>query len=254
MSSSIALQMFTLRDYTKTPADIAKTLARVKKIGYDAVQLSALGPIDSAELAKILRNEGLAVAATHMKLDRMKAETQKVIDDHKLWGCELTAIGGFWPKEFTPDVWTSFIAEYSALAKTFAAQGIYIGYHNHQHEFAKAGAKIALRRVLDETDKTVWMEIDTYWVTVGGGDPAAWIRASKGRVQAVHFKDLGIKAADKTQFMMEVGEGNLNWPEIIKACKDAGTKWHIVEQDTCYRDPFDSIEISLKNLKGMGVS
>ena len=42
----IGAQLYTLREYTKTPADIAKTFARVKKMGYNGVQCSALGPID----------------------------------------------------------------------------------------------------------------------------------------------------------------------------------------------------------------
>jgi sugar phosphate isomerase/epimerase len=53
--------------------------------------------------------------------------------------------------------------------------------------------------------------------------------------------------------MMEVGEGNLNWPEILKACKAAGVRWYIIEQDVCQRDPFESLEISLKNVREMGV-
>ena len=31
----IAAQMYTLRDYCKTPADIAASCAKVKKMGYD---------------------------------------------------------------------------------------------------------------------------------------------------------------------------------------------------------------------------
>ena len=42
----IGAQLYTLREFTKTPADIAKTMARVKKMGYNGVQCSALGPID----------------------------------------------------------------------------------------------------------------------------------------------------------------------------------------------------------------
>ena len=44
--TQIGAQLYTLRDFLKTPADIAKTLARVKKLGYDAVQVSGFGPID----------------------------------------------------------------------------------------------------------------------------------------------------------------------------------------------------------------
>ena len=52
--------------------------------------------------------------------------------------------------------------------------------------------------------------------------------------------------------MMEVGAGNLHWPAILNACKTAGVEWYVVEQDTCWRDPFDSLETSLKNLQPDG--
>jgi sugar phosphate isomerase/epimerase len=104
---------------------------------------------------------------------------------------------------------------------------------------------------MERFDRDIWIEIDTYWITHGGGDPAAWINNCKGRIPCVHLKDMGIKL-DRTQFMAEVGEGNLNWPAILTACKDAGAEHLLVEQDICYRDPFESLAISLKNLKEMG--
>ena len=55
----IAAQLYTLREFLKTPEDIAISLKKVKKIGFDAVQVSGLGPIDAAELKKILDGEGL---------------------------------------------------------------------------------------------------------------------------------------------------------------------------------------------------
>ncbi|HMO26189.1 MAG TPA: sugar phosphate isomerase/epimerase [Tepidisphaeraceae bacterium] len=259
MPTQLAVQMYTLRNFTKTPADIASALARVKKMGYDAVQLSALGPIEPAELAKILKNEGLQCVATHIGLDRMKNDTAKVIEEHRMWGCSLTAIGGFFPKaeDWSLQLWQNFIADYNAAAAKFAGSGVRIGYHNHSHELARVdpapGGKTAMDMLFDGLSQDVWFEIDTYWIQHGGGDPAAWVRKCKGRIPAVHMKDLGMKT-DRTQFMMEVGEGNMNWPSIIAACKDAGVQWYIVEQDTCYRDPFESLEISLRNLKSMGLS
>jgi sugar phosphate isomerase/epimerase len=258
MPSQIAAQLYTLREFTKTPADIVKTLARVKKIGYDAVQLSALGPIDPAELGRILKGEGLSCVATHTSMDRLKNETQKVIDEHGLWGCSLTAIGGFFPKaeDFNLSLWQKFVAEFNEIAKKFAGSGLSIGYHNHSHELARVdpapGGKTAMALLLEGFSRDVWMEIDTYWIAHGGGDPSAYIRRCKGRIPAVHLKDMGIRT-DRTQFMMEVGEGNLEWPAILSACKDAGVKWYIVEQDTCYRDPFDSLATSLNNLRSLGL-
>jgi sugar phosphate isomerase/epimerase len=250
MPIDIALQLYTLRDFTKTPADIAKTLARVKKIGYNAVQCSALGPIEPAELAKILKNEGLVCAATHQGLDQLN-DSAKAIENHKLWGCSYTAIGGFWPKESTKETWSEFIANYNALAKKFAGSGVSIGYHNHEHELVKLGDKTIQQTLVDSLSKDIWFEIDTYWIAYGGGDPAAWIEKLAGRIPAVHFKDLGMLNG-QTQQMREIGEGNLNWPRILQACKAAGVKWHIIEQDNCNGvDPFECVERSLKNLQAM---
>ncbi len=254
--ATLAAQLYTLRDFTKTPADIKTTLQRVRKIGYTAVQCSALGPIEPKELASILQGEGLTCCATHVSLDRMKNHTQAVIDEHKIWGCKLLAIGGFFPKNeptpVTTQTWLDFAAEYNALAKKFAAAGLRIGYHNHSHELAKFDGRTALAILFDKLDSSVWFEIDTYWITHGGGDPAAWIKKCAGRIPAVHLKDMAINL-DRQQFMAEVGVGNLNWPGILKQCDAAGTDWLIVEQDTCYRDPFDSLETSFQNLKEMGL-
>ena len=67
----------------------------------------------------------------------------------------------------------------------------------------------------------------------------------------VHLKDMVIR--EGKQVYAEVGEGNLNWPSILAACKEAGVRWYIVEQDICPGDPFKSLEISFNNLKKMGL-
>ena len=72
-----------------------------------------------------------------------------------------------------------------------------------------------------------------------------------GRADLVHVKDMAMRGRE--QLYAEVGEGNLNWPAILDACEAAGARWYIVEQDTCQRDPFESLGISLRNLKGMGL-
>ncbi len=71
-------------------------------------------------------------------------------------------------------------------------------------------------------------------------------------MQVVHFKDMAV--VDNKAIMAEVGEGNLNWKDIIKACKDTNVEWCPVEQDICQRNPFESMQISYNNLKKMGLS
>src|SRR2546426_6001684 len=152
----IGAQLYTLRDFTKTPADIAKTIGRVKKMGYDAVQCSALGPIEPAELAKIVKNEGVACVATHVKIEDLEKSPQKVIDEHKLWGCKYTAVGGFFPKEATTQTWLDFATRYNAIAKNFAGSDLTLGYHNHSHEFSHYDEKPALQILVEHFSPGIW--------------------------------------------------------------------------------------------------
>jgi sugar phosphate isomerase/epimerase len=250
----IAAQLYTLRNFCKTPADIASSLKRVAKIGYKSVQVSGIGKIEPKELASILDGEGLSCCVTHVGLDRMKNEAQAVIDEHKLWKCKYTAIGGYFPKEtFTRAMWESFATDYSELARKFSAASLELGYHNHSHELIKVDGSTPLQMLIDKCSKNVWFEIDTYWITHGGGDPIAWINKVAGRIPCVHFKDMAM-SPERQQQMAPVGEGNLNWAGIIEAARHAGAQYFVVEQDNCNgQDPFDCLAQSLRNLQAMGV-
>ncbi|MFP4662757.1 MAG: sugar phosphate isomerase/epimerase family protein [Halanaerobiales bacterium] len=249
----IAAQLYTLRDFLKTPEDIEKTLKKVKEIGYDAVQVSGLGSIEPQDLKAIVDSKELTICATHIGFDRLKNELEAVIDEHKLWDCKYVGLGAM-PEEYrkNEETFIQFTKEASGIAKELQDNGLQFIYHNHNFEFLKFGDKTGLDILLENSDQSFGFEIDTYWVQAGGGDPAQWITKVDGRMDVVHFKDMSVNGWDP--IMAEVGEGNLNWDRIIQACEDIGVEWACVEQDNCYeRDPFDSLAISLRNLKAMGL-
>jgi sugar phosphate isomerase/epimerase len=249
----IAAQMNTLRHATQTPADIAETLKKVRALGYEAVQISAFGPCDPAELAGMLRDNGLAVASTHTPWQRFTDEIEQVIDEHRLWGCEHPAIGGM-PSEFRhADKIAQFARRAEDVGRKLADAGMDFSYHNHNFELQRADGKTWLELLYETADpRYLKAEIDTYWIQAGGGDPAEWIGRCAGRMPVLHLKDMTM-GPDGVR-MAEIGEGNLNWPAILAAAKDAGVQWYCVEQDECYdRDPFDSLRISLENLHAMGL-
>ena len=128
-------------------------------------------------------------------------------------------------------------------------------YHNHSHEMVRIGKSTWLGMLYEQADpKILKAEIDTYWIQHGGGDPAEWITRCSGRMPLLHLKDMVI-SEDREQRMSEIGEGNLNWPAILQAAAEAGVEYYLVEQDRCYdRTPFESLEISYRNLKAMGLN
>lgn len=250
----LAAQLYTLRDYCKTAPQLAKSLKKVAAIGYKAVQISGLGPIDPKEVAKIAKDNGLTIAATHMGWDSFLKDLGGVIDTHKLWDCNHPAIGGLPGEYFSLAGLKKFIRELKPVAAKLAAAGMDFSYHNHNHELARHGRKTWLEMLYGQTDgDTLKAEIDTYWIQAGGGDPAAWIKDCSGREPLLHLKDMTI-TGDRQMRFAEIGMGNLNWKRILKAAAKGGVEWYIVEQDECYeRDPFDSLAISYRNLREMGL-
>lgn len=245
----IAAQLFTLRDHLRTPGEIEKTFEKVKDLGYKAVQVSGLGVTDPVFIRDLTSRLGLKVCATHYPFERLRNDTDTVIGEHRTMACEFAGIGSM-PAEYprTKDGYLSFARDASAVGKKLSAHGLKLIYHNHSFEFQKYGDTTALDILINESDpEYLGFEIDTYWVQAGGGSPVQWLKKVAGRIAVVHFKDMAL--VEEKQEMAAVGEGNLDWPSIIKVCREINVKWYAVEQDVCPRDPFDCLASSLKYLQ-----
>jgi sugar phosphate isomerase/epimerase len=252
----IAAQLYTLREYLKTPADVSATLKKVKQIGYNAVQVSGLGPIDSAALKDIVEREGLTICATHIGYQDLWGNLDKVIEKHKLWNCRYVGLGSM-PEEYrgSREGYVKFAKEASEVGRRLKQAGLTFIYHNHSFEFEKFGGVSAMEILLQESDPEAFdFELDVHWVQAGGAEPAAWIELVKGRMRVVHLKDM-VVTREGQQLFAEVGEGNMNFRRILDACDAIDVEWGAVEQDNCYgRDPFESLAISARNLRAMGAA
>ena len=246
----VAAQLYTVRDFAKTPSDIAQTLKKIRAIGYQAVEVSGIGPIAEDALAALLKKEGLTCCATHEPGNVILNEPQRVVECLKKLGCRITAYP--WPDgvkfDTVADV-KAFAAKLNAAGKVLHEAGQVLCYHNHHIEFRRVGGKPALEILFEETDpRYLQGEIDVYWVQFGGGDPVAWCERLKGRLPSLHLKDYAVTTENKVTFA-EIGNGNLNWKRIIAAAEAAGCQWYCVEEDTCPGDPFDSLKQSFDYIK-----
>lgn len=246
----VAIQLYTLRDFTRTPQEIATTLRKVRAIGYEAVQASAMGPIAEEELLKILDGEGLTLCATHEPSDLILIDPGRVVDRlHKL-KCKYTAYPVAKDVDFASgasvDEW---LARLNRAGRILHEAGQILTYHNHQHEFRRLEGKTILEHVFERTDpRYLQGELDTYWIQFGGGDPVAWCEKLRQRLPVLHIKDYVVTEKSEVTFG-EIGSGNLDFPRIIEAAERSGCEWFIVEQDTCPGDPFDSIRQSFDFIK-----
>lgn len=255
LKNVVAAQLYTVREFTQTLEGVADSLQKVAAIGYTAVQVSGFGPVDYREVARLVADNGLTVASTHVSWERFLHDLDQLIVEHQAWGCVHPAIGSL-PREYNSlDGLSRFVDELGPVAEKLAAVGMDFSYHNHSHEFAKYNGQRWIDLLLAATTPAqLKMELDVYWVQHGGGDPADYVRRCAGRMPLLHLKDM-IITPEREQRFAEIGEGNLNWPAIMAAAQEIGVEWYFVEQDRCYgRDPFESLAISYRNLVGMGLS
>ena len=252
MASVIAAQIYTVREFLKTPADIANSVRKLREIGYEAMECAGAGPIDAEEMKQISDGEGVAIISAHESLDELRTDVDAIADRHLLWGCKNVAIGGIPGEERTAEGYANFAKVGNEIGRRLAEKGLTFSYHNHHMEFERFNGRLAMDIIYGEGDPQYLLaQLDVHWVQRGGGDPIEWIRKMKGREVLLHMKDMGVR--DREPIFAEVGEGNINMRGCIEAAKECGIEWYIVEQDTCDRDPFESMKISFDNLRQMGL-
>ena len=251
----VAAQLYTLRDSLKDPRMIADTLKKVRKIGFQAVQIAGMGPIEDRELARMLRDEGLACCGFHEAGEVLFSTPEKVVERLGILDCKTATYP--WPggvRFDTPTELGTFIASLRKAGQALRAAGLNFCYHNHHIEFRRMNGRTLLETIYSSIEPSyLQAELDTYWVQFGGGDPVDWCRRMKGRLVNLHMKDYGINK-DNTVVFEEIGNGNLDWKAIVNEAENAGCRWFIIEQDTCPGNPIDSVARSFQFVTGHFVS
>lgn len=223
----IALQLYTVRRLLAT--DLPGTLASVARAGFRSVELAGLPDVAPEELARLLDEAGLAPVASHESMDVLRADPHAVADRLRVVGCPRVVVPAMpEPDRESVDSVRAFAAELGEVAARLADHGLRLGYHNHDFEFAPIGGTTAFDVLLSELPSSVELEVDVYWVSVGGGDPVAAIRAAQGRVRMLHMKD---RAPGDPPRDAPAGSGVLDFPSIVEAGRNARVHWYIAEQD-----------------------
>ncbi len=250
----LGAQFYTVREFCKDLDHFAESLKKAADIGYKSVQISGTCPYEADWLKEQLDKNGLTCAITHTNPLRIINETEKVIAEHRVFGCNYIGIGSM-PHDLwgNPAGLEGFVEQFAEPAKKIAAAGMKLMYHNHGMEFIKANGVTFLERLAGRfSPEELGFTLDSFWVQSAGGDPAAWIEKLSGRVDCVHVKDM--KMTTDGAKMAYIGEGNINFDRFLAAAEAAGTKFVLVEQDDCQgRDPFDCLKKSYDYLTAKGL-
>jgi sugar phosphate isomerase/epimerase len=136
-------------------------------------------------------------------------------------------------------------AKLNAAAKKGAEYGIRVGYHNHAWELESSiEGTTALEYFTGLLDPELVLEVDTYWVAVGGKDPVQVLTKLGDRVKFIHIKDGPVTTETKAQ--QPAGQGRIPVWDVIRAAKSLEVG--VVEFDDYSGDIFEGITQSLAYL------
>ena len=245
----IGAQFYTVRSLCQTLEGLADTLKRVADIGYRTVQLSATCPYDAVWMKEQLRVNGLRCVLTHIPVPRLTGETEQVIRDHATIDCPHIGLGYYSFNAEKGETYAKFLETFGPVAQRISEAGRLFMYHNHDQEFQKPDGKLILEKLMEDipTDQ-MGFTLDTYWVQVGGGDPAQWLERLAGRIPVIHLKDCAYGRR-----MAVVGEGNINFDRVFEKAEAGGTRYIMVEQDDCGgEDPLECLKRSYRFLRSRG--
>jgi sugar phosphate isomerase/epimerase len=254
----VGIQLYTLGELVRN--DLDGTLKQVAGIGYKTVELAGYLGKTPRELRASFDAAGVSCTSAHVGLARGTAAEPKLLDDLGRVAADMKVIGATHviapimaaPSDLPPteatarglagvaarmteDHWKRMAAQLNDIGGKLKANGLSFGYHNHNIEFVRVGARTGLDILIAETDPgLVVFELDVGWVAASGADPVQVFDQHRGRFGLMHVKDMKASTVANTELRMdptEVGSGRLDWAKILPAAHRAGVRKFFVEQE-----------------------
>ena len=242
----ISVQLYSVRNALEV--DPVGTIDRIADIGFEAVEAGFKYLSSYPELVDAIHRHGLLTPTLTSPLFEV-ADRVPVWELAKRLGAH-TVVDTFIPEPH----WTSvadvdhIAAELNQAAVEAADHGLRVGYHNHWWELeTEFNGERAMELLITRLSPQIILEVDAYWVAVGGEDPVEFVRRHADRVRYLHLKDGPINRDNAEQ--RPAGTGAMPIPALLDAAPNLEAA--IVEFDEYSGDVFEAIAESHVYLTGL---
>jgi len=238
MGFDVSLQLYTVRDDLEN--DFLGGIKRVSDLGYNFVEFAGFGGHSAADVARTLKETGLKASGAHIPLSVFE-DASPIIDELLEIECKQATIPWL-PTSMrnSKQAWLDSANMIENIVPIFFEAGIGLGYHNHAFEWDEFDGYVTIV----ESAPSANLQLDVFWAKVAEQDPVEWINRLAERLPSIHCKDIGSDGED-----IELGDGELDLIEILRAAKRAGTQTLVVEMDTPRLPPMESAAKSLHGLR-----
>jgi sugar phosphate isomerase/epimerase len=249
----LGLQMYSLRHISRT--NLIASLDKARELGFRTIE-SGPGRMAAADYLKLLDERGMKLVSTGADFNRLKTNIDGVITSAKGLGVKYV-ICGWIPHtrgQFSEENTRAAIEVFNTAGEKLKAAGLTLAFHCHGYEFQPYKDGTLFDLLVQETKpEFVSYEIDVFWAAQGGADPAKLIEKYGSRFKLMHVKDLrkgaaiNLTGAAPDSDCVPVGQGQINWPAVLKAAQKAGVEHYFIEDEAV--EAVEQIPQSLRYLE-----
>jgi sugar phosphate isomerase/epimerase len=265
----LAFQMYTLRYMlAESVGDIFERVAAAGYTEIEAVQSTGANGVVVTydQIADAVKAAGLKPVSSHVSAPVILgtgeiAAGPSTLEESAEWGAKhgfSWLVMPYVPNEQRGDNRDHYLRLAEKLnhaGEFYKAAGMGFAYHNHAFEFGPVGDSTPMDILLEATDPAlVQVELDVFWTSIAGLNPAEWIRTHPGRAKLLHLKDKAAGAPIQfaegvsAENFKEVGSGVIDFPDLLAAADADGVALYVVEQDQTPGDAVDSLAMSAEYL------
>lgn len=241
-AQEIGIIMGTARQYMQD--GVESTLIKLKEMGIRHLEGAGARGMPREEYKKLLDKYGFDVVAGGVPFEKLQSpdSIRGLIENLKFFQAEYAVC--YWiPHQGDDFVFADMekaVQVFNRAGKQFAEAGISLVYHPHGYEFRPYEGPGTLFDYLMTTSdpRYVNFQMDVFWIRNPGQDPAAIMRKYPGRFPLTHLKDRMHGSIDNQngrqdpQRNVVLGDGDVNIAEVMKAAKEGGVKYHLIEDES----------------------
>jgi sugar phosphate isomerase/epimerase len=276
----IGLQLYTVSDAART--DLENTLTKVANIGFRAVELAGFHGHDARALRAAADRAGLLFTSIHLNAEPrgsdpgLNGDLASLCAALRVLGITNVVMPMFlFPLQAPPrmenepfrdyrrriaavlteDDWQRTAAYLNEKGDALKREGIRLGYHNHNPEFAPLGNTNGFEVLMRETQPDlVSFELDAGWAAAAGVDLIQLLARHPRRFRQMHLNDL---ADTPTNYVFQldpavIGSGTIDWSAVLHAAYAAGVRQFFVEQEPPFtQDRFAAIAESAAHVRNV---
>lgn len=249
----IICQMYGLRH--EIEKDPYTCFSKIKKIGFDAIQLDGMRGQKTSVIQDAIKQAGLIVASMHIKHNRFIQDVQGIIEEARQFQCNEVYLK-YIDDEYQVEYGYKFTKyAFDKAVEILTKEGIHVGFHSPEYDFnTLVDGKKVMDFICEQTSDTqILVEPDTYWLCVAGVDPLSYLKQYPSRIQTIHLKDIdtSLDLMDMSKNLRPCGKGTIDFASILRWGEKNGIQNYAIEQDFSNGDIYEDMEASFQYIRAL---